>query len=157
MIRLIILIGIPGSGKSSFAQYLITQFPHCQLISTDQIRGRVFGNEAIQDNWMWVWREISRELQQAIKNTSLGIIHTTIYDATNYNIKQRQRIIKLAKALGFNQIIGVWLKTDLDLCLTRNKNRDRSVPEEVILQMNNQLQNSPPSLTDGFDDLIYLD
>jgi predicted kinase len=156
MIRLVLLIGLPGSGKSSLIRFLQRDFQYLQVISTDKIRGQLFGDESIQGPWMWVWREVSRQLQEAVKDAHLGRIHTVIYDATNVQRKQRQRVIKLARAIAFNQIIGVWVNTPLQLCLERNNSRDRIVPEDIILKMNVYLQDAPPSLDDGFDDLIIL-
>ena len=66
MTKLILLIGLPGSGKSTLAKQLFTECPQMQLISTDAIRGQLFGSEAIQGPWLLIWRELERQLQTAI-------------------------------------------------------------------------------------------
>ena len=66
MTKLILLIGLPGSGKSTLAKQLLTECPQMQLISTDAIRGQLFGSEAIQGPWLLIWRELERQLQTAI-------------------------------------------------------------------------------------------
>jgi predicted kinase len=40
-----LLIGLPGSGKSTWAKKLLAECPQMQLISTDAIRGLLFGNK----------------------------------------------------------------------------------------------------------------
>ena len=66
MTKLILLIGLPGSGKSTLAKQLLRECPQIELISTDTIRGQLFGSEAIQGPWPLIWREMERQLQQAI-------------------------------------------------------------------------------------------
>ena len=46
--QLILLIGLPGSGKSSLAEQLVAQSPGSAIISTDAIRAQLFGDEGIQ-------------------------------------------------------------------------------------------------------------
>jgi predicted kinase len=149
MSQLILLIGLPGSGKSSLAKHLLTQCPWMHVISTDAIRERLFGNEATQGPWLLIWREIQRQLQQA-----LAAGDTTIYDATNAQRRHRRQVIALAYQLGFNHITGIWVDTPVWLCLARNKKRERQVPEDVIFRMYRQLRDAPPSLEEGLDHLI---
>lgn len=150
MTKLLLLIGLPGSGKSTLAKQLLRQCPQKQLISTDVIRGQLFGSQAIQGPWLLIWREIERQFQQA---TMAGI--TTIFDATNAQRRHRRETIELAREIGFSHITGLWVRTPVWLCLARNKKRERQVPEEIILRMHRQLQDAPPSLNDGLDQLIY--
>ncbi|MEA5564074.1 AAA family ATPase [Anabaena sp. UHCC 0399] len=146
---LILLIGLPGSGKSTLAKQLIAECPLMQLISTDAIRGQLFGSEAIQGSWMLIWREIERQLQQAISTDK-----TVIFDATNAQRRHRREIITLTRGIGFTHITGVWVKTPVWLCLARNQKRDRTVPEEIILRMHRQLRDAPPSREEGLDELV---
>ncbi|UKO96201.1 AAA family ATPase [Nostoc sp. UHCC 0870] len=146
---LILLIGLPGSGKSTLAKQLIAECPLMQLISTDAIRGQLFGSEAIQGSWLLIWREIERQLQQAISTDK-----TVIFDATNAQRRHRREIITLVRDIGFTHITGVWVKTPVWLCLARNKKRDRKVPEEIILRMHRQLRDAPPSQEEGLDELV---
>ena len=154
MIRLILLIGLPGSGKSSLAQQLVTQSQRCQLISTDAIRAQLFGDESIQGPWLLVWEQLQRQFQQAVARILQHQILEAIYDATNAVQEQRRDAIALARSIGFTQITGLWLDIPLQVCLERNRTRQRRVPEEVIVQMYRSLQAAPPSFRDGLDQLI---
>ena len=149
MTKLILLIGLPGSGKSTLAKQLLTECPQMRLISTDFIRGQLFGSEAIQGPWLLIWRELERQLQQAI-TADQGVI----LDATHAQRKNRREVITLARDCGFSYIMGVWVKTPVWLCLARNQKRIRQVPEDIILRMHRQIRDAPPSLEEGIDELI---
>jgi predicted kinase len=149
MTKLILLIGLPGSGKSTLAKQLLTECPQMRLISTDVIRGQLFGLETIQGPWLLIWREMERQLQQAI-TANQGVI----LDATHAQRKNRREVITLARDCGFSYIMGVWVKTPVWLCLARNQKRLRQVPEDIILRMHRQIRDAPPSLEEGIDELI---
>lgn len=151
MTKLFLLIGLPGSGKSTLAKQLLAECPQMQLISTDAIRGQLFGSEATQGSWLLIWREIERQFQQVI---IAG--RAAIFDATNAKRRDRCELITQARDLGFTEIQGVWVKTPVWLCLARNQKRDRQVPEEIILRMHRQLRDAPPSLAEGLDSLIHF-
>jgi predicted kinase len=151
MTKLLLLIGLPGSGKSTLAKQLQATSPQMQLISTDAIRGQLFGSEAIQGPWLLIWRELQRQFQQAIASN-----HNVIFDATNAQRQNRREVITLVRDCGFQEITGIWVRTPVWLCLARNKQRSRQVPEEIILRMYRQLRDAPPSLQEGLDQLIHF-
>ncbi|BCL38928.1 hypothetical protein NSMS1_53750 [Nostoc sp. MS1] len=144
-----LLIGLPGSGKSTLAKQLITECPQMQLVSTDAIRGQLFGSEAIQGSWLLIWQEIERQLQQNIIAEK-----TVLFDATNAQRRNRRELINLARNLGFTHITGIWVRTPVWLCLARNKKRQRQVPEDVILRMHRQLRDAPPTVGEGLDCIV---
>ena len=154
MAKLILLIGLPGSGKSSLAQQLLAEDPRRLLISTDAIRRQLFGDEAIQGPWLLLWREIQRQFQQAVVQISQRAAGEAIYDATNAQRRHRREVIALARATGFTHITGLWLDTPVWLCLARNKKRARKVPEDVIFRMHRQLREATPTVQEGLDYLI---
>ncbi len=154
MTKLILLIGLPGSGKSSLAQKLVAESQETLLISTDAIRAKLFGDEAIQGNWLLVWRELQHQFQQAVEQIQLGQAEEAIYDATNASCQHRLEALALAREIGFTHITGLWLDLPVWLCLARNRRRQRQVPEDVIFRMYRQLRDAPPTLEDGLDRLL---
>jgi predicted kinase len=155
-IGLILLIGLPGSGKSTLAARLQRQSDQRQLISTDAIRAHLFGDEAIQGPWLQVWREVGCQFRSSVQQILSGQMAEAIYDATNVVRKQRRQAIALARRSGFTHITGIWLNPALEVCLARNHQRDRQVPEAVILQMHRRLWGAPPAIADGFEVLIEV-
>jgi predicted kinase len=155
-IRLILLIGLPGSGKSTLASKLLEEEARRRVISTDELRSRLFGDAATQGTWLSIWREVGCQFQQTVRQILDGEVSEAIYDATNVVRRQRRQAIALARQTGFTQITGFWLNLPLELCLERNQQRDRQVPEAILLRMHRRLTAAPPTLEEGFDRLVEV-
>lgn len=151
---LILLIGLPGSGKSTLARQLLAEDGRRRLISTDTIRQQLFGDASVQGSWLLIWRQVQFQFQQAVGQITQGVATQAVYDATNAQRRHRREVIALARASGFNTITAVWLDTPIWLCLARNKQRARFVPEDVILRMHRQLRDAPPNESEGIDCLV---
>ncbi|MFM7424480.1 MAG: AAA family ATPase [Elainella sp.] len=138
MAVLVLLIGVPGSGKSTVAtRFHSLGYP---VISTDQIRAQLFGDPAVQGAWPLIWQQVEQQFQQAAQS------ELALYDATNARRRGRREVIRLARQTGFGRVCGLWLNPPLDLCLERNCQRSRQVPEAVIRRMYQQIRTSPPML-----------
>lgn len=154
MATLILLIGVPGSGKSTLASRFKQDDPSLRLISTDAIRAALFGHEAIQGDWGQIWRNVQGQFREAVIEIQQGRSSAAIYDATNTRRKSRRLVLIAARQAGFTTITGVWINSPLWLCLERNRQRSRQVPESVIYKMDRQLQGAPPSLCEDFNQVI---
>ncbi len=156
----ILLIGLPGSGKSTLAQTWIQQDPSWHWLSSDRLRGQLFGDEATQGPWPVLWAALTQQFQQTHGAIHRGEAHGLIYDATNVRRRSRRQVLQTLQEIGFGgpkaPIVGVWVTVDLEICLARNAERDRQVPTEVITQMHRQLLGAPPSLQEGFDNLWQI-
>lgn len=144
------LIGPPGAGKSTFAKHLIQLYPTAQIVSTDAIRARLFGDESIQGNWPLVERNVLSQMREI---SAAG--RPVIYDATNAKLEWRLSILKQI-ANDNMQWIGWYLTTPLPLCQTWNHQRSRQVPEIVIEESFQSLQRNPPSVAEGFVAVISV-
>lgn len=151
MSKIILIIGLPGSGKSFIAQRLSQGSHFRRWVSTDRIRQRLFGDESVQGPWLQIWAQVCGELQQAVADQV-----NVIYDATNAQRRRRRDLIAQVRGFGFQSVGGLWVNTPLEVCLARNERRSRQVPQGVILQMYRQLTDAPPSLNDGFDRLLEI-
>jgi len=137
------LIGLPASGKSTFAQVLAEEI-NAVVVSTDEIRAQLYGDAANQG----IWADIEVEVLDQIK-TAVEKDQPVIYDATN--VMRPWRLDFLYKTVNlFNiQWIGWHLQTSVEKCKQRNQQRDRQVPDEVINKMNANLQENPPESNEG--------
>ncbi|HEY9647870.1 MAG TPA: ATP-binding protein, partial [Chroococcidiopsis sp.] len=113
------LIGLPGSGKSTLTRQLLDHQPRQIIVSTDAIRAQLFGDEAIQGPWPLVWQELQRQLTRAIADIQAGHCLGVIYDATNAVRRNRRAVLDLARSLGFSPIVALWLDLPLAVCQTR--------------------------------------
>lgn len=157
-IPLILLIGLPGSGKSTFAKHLADSNDGWNIVSTDAIRANLFGDEAIQGAWWSIHQAIEQQLQTSVRQIVEQQRGGTVYDATNAVRRNRRAFISLAHRMGFTHLTGLWVDTPLEVCLLRNRRRDRHVPEPVIERMHRCLTGAPPSLSEGLSSLMrYTD
>lgn len=138
------LIGSPGSGKSIFAQQLIKLNPTARIVSTDAIRALLFGDESIQGDWSLVEQNVLSQIREAF-NAGCPVI----YDATNAKREWRQSILGQVSRSDV-QWIAWYLQTPLALCKAWNQQRQRQVPETVIEELYQALQDNPPQQSEGF-------
>ncbi len=156
MSPLIVLVGIPGSGKSTWARQFVQTHPRYRIISTDQCRATLFGDEATQGPWSQVWQQVLASLHDGFEAIAQGQLDGLIYDATNASRRQRCAAIAAARQLGFAPITLYWFDVPLELALQRNLTRSRQVPTEVIERMHRQLQGAPPDPSDGGNQVVRL-
>jgi predicted kinase len=153
---LFLLIGLPGSGKSTYAAAWAAMAPHRLVIATDAIRAQLFGDATAQGPWPVIQVAVEQQFRQAVAQPMPSAVSAVLYDATNAQREHRQQAIALARACCFTQITGIWLHTPVHTCLARNARRDRPVPEAVILHMHQALVQDPPTLADGLGEVITI-
>lgn len=142
-LSLVALIGISGSGKSTFAK---KYFKETEIISSDKCRAIVSddeNNQAASDDAFQLLHYI------AAKRLKNGLL--TVIDATNIQQESRASLIRLAKQY---HCIPVAIVLDLPekICEERNAIRpDRAFGRYVIYQQRSQLRRSIKKLKDeGF-------
>ncbi len=131
--QMILLIGIPGSGKSTFAAASFP--PEYVRISRDVLRTRA--------------RE-ARALADALEKRSNIVI-----DNTNVKRIERERFIKPARAAGY-QVTGFYFQSIIKDCLIRNAQRSGAarIPDVGVIARAKDLET--PSPEEGFDGLFYV-
>ncbi len=135
MKRLVLLVGIPGSGKTTLAQRLIAKGYKC--LNADSIREELYGDPAEQGDKEEVFGIFFKRLEEAFAQ-GLDIV----IDNTNLNFKQRKPILERAAKAGYSDI-QLWLMdVPLDICLARNQMRERSVQEDIVANMFMELNRS---------------
>lgn len=143
-----LLIGCPSSGKTTIANELVRLYPNCRIISTDQIREKLFGDENIQGDWELIENEVFFQIQNFLEAG-----HSIIYDATNAKRHWRKALLQQYNNI---QWIAWNLKTPLEVCLQWNQNRKRQVPNLIIEDLYNSLLGEPPSVEEGFTEVYEI-
>lgn len=135
MKRMILMIGVPGSGKTTLAKKIAEKGFH--YINADGIREELYGNAAEQGDREEVFNIFFQRLEELM---TVGT--DVIIDNTNLNPKQRKPILERAEQFGYKDVQLWLLDVPLDVCLARNKSRERVVPEDIIANMFNELNRS---------------
>lgn len=123
------LIGLPASGKSSWAAAQKEMNPDVVIVSSDKIREDTLGSESDQSNNEKVFRIYDRKIKEAAKQGK-----DVIADATNLTQKRRIHYISEWKKYT-NEIIGVLFAIPFDKCMERNQNRSRKVPKTAMKKL----------------------
>lgn len=143
-----LLIGLPGSGKSTFAREWLAADSRYRIVSTDRIRAELFGDAIVQGDWSVIEARVLTEIR-----THLAAGFPVIYDATNAKLEWRRQFLQHFQTVeDFLSVrwMAWWLDTPVSLCHQRNQQRDRHVPPAVIDAMATHLQSFPPQPGEGF-------
>ena len=139
---LIVMCGLPASGKSTYSQWL-EESGVFQRVCPDLIRKAFYGDENVQGDGKRVFDTAYHDIKEY---ACLG--ENVVFDATNINAKRRKELVKEMRPY-FDVIICKWFSTPVDICVHRNMERERQVPQEVIKRMWWNFEN--PTLAEGFD------
>lgn len=147
-LSLVVLIGVSGSGKSSFAK---KHFKKTEIISSDKCRALVSDDENNQTATNDAFDVLYYVAGKRLKN---GLL--TVVDASNVQKESRKGLIELASTY---HCLPVAIVFDLPekVCMERNQNRaDRNFGEHVIRQQAQQLKKSLKYLKQEGFNRIYL-
>jgi predicted kinase len=134
----ILAIGMPGSGKSSwFKRHNIMP------LSSDLLRALLF-DDATEQRFQDL---VFSNLRSMLKARLIARRPTNYVDATNLTPHERHSWIKLAKDYGY-EVQAVFFDVPVEVCLERNQRRERVVAEDVMRRMAAKLR--PPTFEEGF-------
>jgi len=134
----VLAIGLPGSGKSSwFKRHQITP------LSSDLLRALLFDDPTEQRFQDLVFSN----LRSMLKARLIAKRPINYVDATNLTPQERSHWIKLAKDYGY-EAHGVFFDVPLEVCLERNRRRQRAVDEGIMQRMASKLR--APTFDEGF-------
>lgn len=141
----IILVGPPGSGKSSFAEEIKKTDDSWIVVSPDKIRESINGDASDQKNNVEVFKVVYQNLEDYLSDG-----YNVVYDATNCRAVYRVKILNAIKKYT-NKCVCLVSSTSISECFERNAARNRVVPEDVIERMYFTLKKHQPTLSEGYD------
>jgi predicted kinase len=152
----IMLIGVPGSGKSFFVKnYVNYIFPDKEftVVSSDAIidqraaaQGKTY-SDVFQDEIKSATTEMNQNLRNAIANNM-----DIVWDQTNLTAKARAG--KLSQIPKTYRKIAVFFPTPNEKELQRRlaSRPGKNIPSNIVMGMKSQLQ--APTTAEGFDEII---
>ena len=129
---MVIMMGIQGSGKSTFCAKNFSEYTRINL---DTLRTRKKEKDAL-------WLAINRK-------------ENIVIDNTNPTVSARKKYIEVGKASRY-RIIGYFMQSRLQECIERNDSRQgkEKIPSIAIACTSNKLE--MPGYEEGFDELYFV-
>lgn len=138
---LVVLVGPPGSGKTTWARRHGQGAVH---VSQDDLIDAITPH-----GFEYVYRPIYTAAEDAIARTALAAGHTVIVDRTNRTRALRERWLRIARAADC-PVVAVVMTADRSLCQQRNRARTgpRRVSDDRMERMLAAME--PVALDEGF-------
>ena len=158
--RLYVMVGIPGSGKSTCIKnslgILIRDYGVGKVVSRDAIRFSIVKeDEPYFSKEKEVFDIFINEIKNGLADEKINFV---VADATHINQASRTKTLRaLGTALKGVKVIAIVMNTDLDTCLQRNMKRTgrELVPEDAIINMYHRM--TKPNVEEGFDEVWLVD
>jgi predicted kinase len=143
-VKLIITVGLPGSGKSTYLARL-----GVNAISSDEVRRLIADDPHDQTINARIFSAVRYLIRQRIAAGRT----VTYVDATHLEPWERRPYVNLAQRYGCT-LEALFFDVPIEICIARNQTRERIVPEEAIRKMAERM--IPPSQDEGFTEVTRI-
>jgi len=129
MAKLIVLRGLPASGKSTLAKEMMEHDGNIVRVNKDLLREMLYWNKFSGKNEGFIW-----EVERMIAKHFLDQDRNVIVDDTNLNPNTFGSWFQFAKDNG-HKIEHIDIDTDWETCIRRDELRDKQVGRSTIMDM----------------------
>jgi predicted kinase len=142
--RIVVLVGLPGSGKSTYVAGL-----GARGLSSDAIRGLL----ADDDNDQTIHRRVFATLRYLLRQRLAIGRPVTYIDATNLTPQERRPYLEIGRKHGC-EVDAVFFDVPLEVCRQRNARRARVVSDDAMAKLAARL--APPRAEEGFSRITVV-
>jgi predicted kinase len=140
----VLTIGLPGSGKTTWFKRRAVQ-----PLSSDMLRSILF-DDITEQRYQGL---VFSTLRSLLRARLIAKMPWNYVDATNLSPHERRQWIKMAKSFGYD-VHAVFFDVPFEVCMDRNRKRERVVAEDVMQKMAERLR--PPSFKEGFSKITVV-
>jgi predicted kinase len=151
MAEVIAAIGVPSSGKTTVLKPFAEENGYV-YICPDDIRQELTGNLLDNSRNPEAWEIAFARMREALRED-----RAIAFDATQARVRDRRAFALRARQEGADRIIGAFADVSLAEAKERNTKRSIIVPEHAIERMYRFLEDDPPRIEDGFDEIIPIE
>ena len=141
---MVLAIGLPGSGKTTWFKRR-----GVMPLSSDMLRSILF-DDITEQRYQGL---VFSTLRSLLRARLIAKMPWNYVDATNLSPHERRQWIKMAQSFGYD-VQAVFFDVPVEICLDRNRKRERVVSEEVMRKMAERLR--PPSFKEGFNKITMV-
>lgn len=152
--HLIVMMGIPASGKSYLTNIIMAENPNTLVVSRDAIRFNLLEEG---DDYFKYEDKVIDTFYRTIQEGLLDDKHDTIVaDATHVTIRSRFDLWNHIDIPEGTEVSGYWIDCNIEKAIFRNKERKgrACVPEKVIRNMSKVAKE--PLNTEPFHYINYI-
>ena len=113
--HLIVMVGVPGAGKSFFAEHFAETFM-APLVSWNRIRDELFNEPTFSKDEQEIIGRVAAHILGELFKTQ----RTILYEGETHMRTQRQALQKKAAAAGYETLF-IWVQTDMQTTKARAK------------------------------------
>lgn len=136
MKKLLMLKGLPGSGKSTYAKDLVNNQGYVR-INNDELRAMLHNGQFSHENESLIVAARDALIKEAFHKGKSVVI-----DNTNFAPEHERTFRELAFAFQADFEIKI-IDTPVETCIKRDAQRDKPVGMDVIYSMHNQYLRKP--------------
>jgi len=157
-IDIVLVCGLPGSGKSHFARAHFSQSGR-KRVNRKEIRRLLW--EMTHFGAPWSEKEFAASDEFLVNHVERKIIEhllqtkqKLLIDNTSISAESRKHYLTVARQAG-RSIGAIFLDTPVIRCMERNRSRTDSIPERVISNL--AAEKELPEIEEGYREALVLD
>ena len=148
MARVTVSAGLPAAGKTTYMKKYAER-THALYLSADDVREEIYGDALVQADPSYIWGVVHQRAQHRLQEGGDVVIDGTF-------VKREDRV-RLLRALTAADCVELrWFQTPFQVCLERNRRRERRVAEHALRRMAKQFRETPPQINEGFARIICV-